>query len=318
MKTKIGGYQDIPLAASLIKKGEIVAFPTETVYGLGASAYCDTAISKIFTAKGRPQDNPLIVHLADIFALTQVARDIPQLAYDLLDNFSPGPLTLILHKNATVSPLVTAGLDTVAVRIPSHNMALELIRQSGLPLCAPSANTSSRVSPTTAAHVYEDMQGKISLILDGGSCEVGVESTVLDLTSPKAAILRPGKITPSMLLPFLKVSVDTPQGESAKSPGTKYRHYAPLAKVALANSPKEAQELYNDFYEGKAIIIGSKDFVEKCGNGISLGKDSPEIASNLYATLRVAEKEYDYLIIEKLADCEENAALINRIMHAAG
>ncbi|MGI6213084.1 MAG: L-threonylcarbamoyladenylate synthase [Christensenellales bacterium] len=318
MKTVIGGYGDIPFAADLIKGGEIVAFPTETVYGLGASAFCGEAIKKIFAAKGRPQDNPLIVHIADISMLEQVASEVPAIAYTLFKEFSPGPLTLILKKNPAISPLVTAGLNTVGVRIPAHRMALELIKAAELPICAPSANTSSRVSPTMASHVYEDMAGRIPLILDGGSCEVGVESTVLDLTSEPYAILRPGRITAGMLAPFIKVqSTPAGQGEGVKSPGMKYRHYAPLVKTLLADTPARAIALRNSYTEGRAVILGSSRFIEKCGEGISLGSTSGEIAQNLYAALRKAEKEYDCLIIEKLPESEENTALLNRILKAA-
>jgi len=316
METVIGSYKDIEFAAQLLQAGEVVAFPTETVYGLGGNAYSEAAIKKIFTAKGRPQDNPLIVHIANIRDLEQVAIDIPKIAYLLLDKFAPGPLTLVLKKHSNIPYQVTAGGESVAVRIPAHEMALELIRQANIPICAPSANTSSRVSPTLASHVYEDLQGKIPLILDGGSCDIGVESTVLDLTRAQPAILRPGAVTASMLAPFLNVSMAAPPDETAKSPGTKYRHYASLAKVELASTPKEALEKLKAWDKDKAIILGSKDFIDSCKKGISLGATSAEIARNLFAALRKVEKQFNYIIIERFPETEENIALLNRITKA--
>lgn len=304
MKTRIGDYNDIDYAASLIQLGELVAFPTETVYGLGANAYCEEAVKKIFTVKGRPQDKPLIVHIADMQDLEKVAIDIPQVAYSLFQEFAPGPLTLVLKKHPNISYAITAGGENVAVRIPAHSMALELIKRAGLPICAPSANISARISPTRASHVYEDMAGSIPLILDGGSCDVGVESTVLNLTSPQPTILRPGKITANMLSPFLD-SIAMPKQASPIQTLS--------ANVALASTPMQALELLASAGFGKGIILGSKDFIEKCGKGIVLGENSEEISQNIYAHLRQADKKYNYIIIEKFLETEENTALLNRI-----
>ena len=316
MKTEIGKRDLIQRGAELIKQGEVVAFPTETVYGLGADAFNPNAVAKIFEAKGRPQDNPLIVHIADVSSLESIARDIPPSAYFLLERFSPGPLTLVLKKNPNLPFCVSAGLDTVGVRIPCHEIALDLIKQSATAICAPSANTSSRISPTTAEHVLDDMQGKIPLIIDGGSCDIGLESTVLDLTSPYPTILRQGAITEEMLCECLG-EIKTHKGEikKAKSPGMKYRHYAPLVKTLLASNVKQALDIKNST-NGKAVIIGSENFITQCGGGICLGTTPQEIAKNIYKTLREAEKVYDIIIIEKFENNQYNKAILDRIKKA--
>ena len=231
-------------AAEAIKAGQLVAFPTETVYGLGADAFNPEAISQIYQVKGRPQDNPLIVHLTQLEDLAKVAREVPDLAYRLYQRFAPGPLSLILPKHPDLPSIVTAGGDTVAVRFPAHPLAQDLINLSGTPLVAPSANISGRPSPTTAAVCYQDLQGKVPYILDGGPCHFGVESTVLDLTSEIPTILRPGGLTREALAAFCGCPIayvgdpqQHPEGQSQqavpKSPGMKYRHYAPQAKVNI-------------------------------------------------------------------------------------
>ncbi len=311
MKTRIGDYNDIDYAVSLLQSGELVAFPTETVYGLGANAYCEEAIKKIFAVKNRPQDKPLIVHIADIQDLENVAIDIPPVAYLLFQKFAPGPLTLVLKKHTNISYTITAGGESVAVRIPAHSMALELIKRAEFPICAPSANISARISPTKASHVYEDMASSIPLILDGGSCDVGVESTILDLTSKQPIILRSGKITSNMLSPFLGLKATLNQLQ----PST----IQPLsANIVLAHTPLQALELLTSADLGKGIILGSKDFIEKCGTGIVLGENSEEISKNIYTYLRKAQKEYHYIIIEKFPETEENTALLNLISKVIG
>jgi len=228
MKTKIGGKELIEEAAELIRKGEVVAFPTETVYGLGADAFNAEAVAKIFKAKGRPADNPLIVHLFSKDQLNKVAKDIPEEAYILIDIFTPGPLTLILNKHPDIPSITTSGLNTVGIRFPNNELARMLLSKSNTPIAAPSANISGRLSPTTGQAVYEDMDGKIPMILDGGKSQVGIESTVLDLTKKPYTILRPGAISASMLVPYL-LEVKNFKGEVkvAASPGMKYQHYAP-------------------------------------------------------------------------------------------
>ena len=227
-------------AAGLLSEGQLVAFPTETVYGLGANALDAKAVLSVFEAKGRPADNPLIVHIHSRDQLPDLC-EIPPLAPVLMEAFWPGPLTLLFPKKVAVPDEVTAGLPTVAIRMPSHPVAAEMLRVSGLPVAAPSANTSGRPSPTTAAHVFEDMQGKIPLILDGGACDVGLESTVLDLCHGRPVILRPGGVTKEMLESVLGIEValagsilrPLKEDEVALSPGMRYRHYAPKGCVTL-------------------------------------------------------------------------------------
>lgn len=234
------------LASDLLRRGGLVAFPTETVYGLGADALNRDAVLSIFAAKGRPADNPLIVHIHDRSQLNDLC-EIPPLAEPLMDAFWPGPLTLLFVRKPVVPPEVTAGLPTVAIRMPSHPVAAAMLRACDLPVAAPSANTSGRPSPTAAAHVLEDMNGKIPLILDGGSCDVGLESTVLDLCHGRPTILRPGGVTKEMLESvlgqevLLAGSILRPLGENevALSPGMRYKHYAPKGTVTLVEGPEE-------------------------------------------------------------------------------
>ena len=194
----------IEYAAGILKKGGTVAFPTETVYGLGANALNEKAVEKIFKAKGRPADNPLIVHVSDISEVDNLVKNIPDTAYALMEEFWPGPLTVIMEKASQVPDIVTAGLDTVAIRVPSNKIALELIRMSDVPVAAPSANTSSRPSPTKASHVIDDLFGRVDVIIDGGSTEVGIESTVIDMTSEIPVILRPGGVTYEQLVTVIE------------------------------------------------------------------------------------------------------------------
>ncbi len=231
--------QAVREAASLIREGRLVAFPTETVYGLGANALDAAAVAEIFSAKGRPADNPLIMHIADRAQLEGLVT-VPDRAEMLMARFWPGPLTLLMPRTEKVPDIVTAGLETVAVRMPSHPVALALLRACGVPVAAPSANRSGKPSPTTAEHVLRDMDGRIPLILDGGACSVGVESTVLDLCHGKPCILRPGGVTREMLTEVLGEvevagSVLRPLGknEVARSPGMRYRHYAPEGSITL-------------------------------------------------------------------------------------
>jgi L-threonylcarbamoyladenylate synthase len=235
-------------AAALLFKGELVAFPTETVYGLGASIYKPQAIENLFAVKGRPQDNPLIVHLHSLDQLDQVAEEVPTVFYQLYSSFMPGPLTVLLSKKKGLSDAVTRGLDTVAIRFPKHPMARSLLKAVNVPLVAPSANLSGKPSPTCAEHVHYDFEGKIAGILDGGRCENGLESTVLSLVDPlKPLLFRPGTITKEELekvleRPIARAQKDTP----IQSPGMKYRHYSPNAEVFLVDEPpiSEINTLY--------------------------------------------------------------------------
>ncbi len=323
METIVGGQELVQQAGEIIRAGGLVAFPTETVYGLGADAFNAVAVKNTFVAKGRPQDNPLIVHIASIDDIGKVAKDVPEVAYKLLSKFSPGPLTIVLHKVESLPLTTTGGLQTVGVRIPNHPLALALIRESGCALSAPSANTSGRISPTEAAHVYEDMQGKIPMVLDGGKTSVGIESTVLDLTTAIPTVLRPGGITVEMLSEVLDTVVDH-KGEVvvAQAPGMKYKHYAPVCKCCGAKSAVGAKQEYDRFLfdnKGKrVVIIGSSAFVKGASGCevVDIGADATECMSQLFSALRKAEKEYDYIILEWFIEKAENFAINNRIHKA--
>ncbi|MDF2568280.1 MAG: hypothetical protein K0R90_1736, partial [Oscillospiraceae bacterium] len=230
--------ENLLLCAKLLKDGELIGMPTETVYGLAANAFDGDAVKKIFKAKGRPQDNPLIVHISDISMLGSIAAKVPKLAHELAERFWPGPLTIILPKAAHIPLAVTAGLDTVAVRIPSHEVAKELIKCCEFPLAAPSANLSGSPSPTKAEHVFQDLQGRIPFVIDGGECEIGLESTVVTLSEDTIKILRPGGVTVHDLLQVTpNVHIDQSvlsqlePNQKVSSPGMKYKHYSPKAKV---------------------------------------------------------------------------------------
>lgn len=233
-------------AAGILKKGGLVAFPTETVYGLGANGLDAAACKKIYEAKGRPSDNPLILHIGDISQLDIIVKSVPEKAKMIMDKFWPGPVTLVFEKKDIVPDSVSGGLKTVAVRFPSNKLARELINTFGLPVAAPSANTSGKPSPTKAEHVLNDMNGKIDMIIDGGSCDVGLESTILDISTEKASLLRPGAITKEMIEAVIgEISVDPAvykqlsKGEKPKAPGMKYKHYSPDADVSLVTGEEE-------------------------------------------------------------------------------
>lgn len=238
--------EGIARAGEILKSGGLVAFPTETVYGLGANALDEAAAAQIYAAKGRPSDNPLIVHIADIEALEGIVEKVPEDARRLAEAFWPGPLTMVFRKNPRVPYGTTGGLDTVAVRMPAHEIARELIRQGGGYIAAPSANTSGRPSPTTAAHVAEDLRGRIDMIIDGGSVEIGLESTIVDLSGGTPVILRPGYINQDMLDRVIgPVEMDRGliaenSGIRPKAPGMKYRHYAPKAQLVIIEGKSAA------------------------------------------------------------------------------
>ncbi|HCS75423.1 MAG TPA: threonylcarbamoyl-AMP synthase [Clostridiales bacterium] len=329
--------QNIQEAADLIRSGDVVAFPTETVYGLGANALDAQAVKKIFEAKGRPGDNPLIVHIHNLSQWNSLVDSIPEKARILADAFWPGPLTIILKKSCKVSEQVTAGLDTVGVRMPSHPVALKLISQSGVPIAAPSANRSGLPSPTTAQHVLEDMDGRIPMILDGGASNVGLESTVLSLACTNPVILRPGGITVEMLRQLIgQVDVHNnvmePLMEEQKplSPGMKYEHYAPKAPVTIIRGNsinltafinKEAGRLEE---EGKHVgILATNQTLAKCTHGVRLtlgDRDKPsELAYNLFARLREFNHlDVDEILAEGIDEKDEGLAVMNRMTRAAG
>lgn len=251
MVTKRYTADDVRQAAEVIQRGGLLGIPTETVYGLGANGLDPVAVAHIFEAKGRPQDNPLILHIASAAWLSRYCRNIPQTAYNLADRFWPGPMTMILERKAVVPDAVTAGLDTVGMRCPAHVLCRAIIAAADLPIAAPSGNTSGRPSPTTAQHMLEDMDGKIDGIVDGGPCSVGVESTIIDLTVDPPRLLRPGGITLEQLREALgSVDVDPAvtrlmgAGEQPRAPGMKYRHYAPKAPVTVVKGDPAVTAAY--------------------------------------------------------------------------
>ena len=323
MITRIVNAKDgLDEAVSLIKNGELVVFPTETVYGLGANAFDPVVVAKIFEAKGRPQDNPLIVHISRVEEVKDIARDVPEVFYTLAERFMPGALTVVLPKSDLIPGIVTAGGDTVAVRMPDHPVARELISRS-FPLAAPSANRSKHVSPTTARHVYDDLCGRVPLILDGGECGVGIESTVLDLTSGSPVILRPGAVTAEMLAPFLGVIPGSGKViGTAKSPGMKYEHYAPTAEAYAAVSARSAAEFYDRCAaEGRHPVLLFRDiYPDVLGDRecISLGKSVEDFMHTVYSALRAAEKSYDVIVVETLEGEGRAASVMNRVMKAVG
>lgn len=324
-------------AAQIIRAGGLVAFPTETVYGLGANALNAEAAAKIYAAKGRPSDNPLIAHIADREQLEQVAAYIPDAARILMDAYWPGPLTMIFRKKSIVPDGTTGGLDTVAVRMPDHPAALRLIREAGVPIAAPSANLSGRPSPTTAGHTAEDMDGRIEMILDGGPCRIGIESTILDLTEEIPVILRPGYITYEMLVRLLgEVKVDKALDPEQwkyfrpKAPGQKYRHYAPKAPMTLVEGDTEAvTEKIRELAaaaeaEGRKVGIICTDETMDCyPSGIchSLGSRASldSVAHNLYDILRSFDEEaVEEILSETFSSSEFGSAVMNRMLKAAG
>lgn len=245
-------------AAALLRAGEVVAFPTETVYGLGARVFCEMCVQRIFAVKGRPADNPLIVHVAAVEEVERIARAIPESFWRLAQRFFPGPLTVVLQRHPRVPAAVSAGLDTVAVRMPRHPIALELIRLVGEPIAAPSANRSGRPSPTQAEHVLQDLAGSIAAVLDGGMCEIGLESTVLNLLVQPPLILRPGAITAEEISTVLGEAVEYWRGPlrgAVPSPGMKYRHYAPQAAVVLLPSWEALYRWLREHPEADPVIL---------------------------------------------------------------
>lgn len=287
-------------AALALKKGELVAFPTETVYGLGANGLSEVACQKIYLAKGRPSDNPLILHIAEKESLYELAREVPEKALRLAREFWPGPLTMVLLKKPHIPEIVTAGLDTVALRMPEAPLALALIKEAGFPLAAPSANKSGKPSPTSAFHVAEDFSEEVYGLLDGGDTEVGVESTIVDLSVEPPVILRPGGITKESLekvIGEVLVHSGKPEDKTPKAPGMKYRHYAPSMPVYLIEREKlRALEKAIEEKEGIGLLLSEEGlgcFEKREGlHFFSLGKkEKPELAlKHLFRHLREADK----------------------------
>ena len=322
-------------AGELLKSGALVAFPTETVYGLGANALDEKAAAKIYSAKGRPSDNPLIIHIAEMKSLELITEEIPKAAYLLAEKFWPGPLTMVMKKSKIVPYGTTGGLDTVAVRMPSHPIALEMIKHGGGYVAAPSANTSGRPSPTLASHVADDMDGIIPMILDGGAVGIGIESTIVDLTEEIPTILRPGFITKEMLEEVVgEVQMDKGLDADAKTPpkapGMKYRHYAPKAELVIVEGAKDAvvkkiNEMTKE-NDAKGIVtgvIGTEEtvleYVAKIVKSMGTRDDELSISSHLYGILReFDESDAQVIYSESFKEGAMGSAIMNRLLKAAG
>ena len=344
MKTKIVTIdsacckdEDLQEASRILREGGLVAFPTETVYGLGANALLPEAAQKTYAAKGRPSDNPLIVHIADKAAVYDVAAEVSGAAERLMDAFWPGPMTLVLKKADSIPKETTGGLDTVAVRMPSHPVANRLIRLAGVPISAPSANLSGHPSPTEARFVIEDLDGRVDMIIDGGPVEIGLESTIIDLTGETPTILRPGYITREELKRVTAGVMMDPaiEGPPAKdmvprAPGMKYRHYAPRAQMTIYGGDPEAvrkriaQELAAAKQKGQRTGVlcaaENRDYystdVTKCAGRM---ESDEEIARNLYRCLREFDDEnVDVIFSERFCGGRLEDAIMNRLMKAAG
>lgn len=324
-------------AAEILRLGGLVAFPTETVYGLGGNALDPEAAARIYAAKGRPSDNPLILHIAERSALAELAADVSAAAEKLMEAFWPGPMTLIFHKSEKVPRETTGGLDTVAVRMPSHPVARALIQAAGIPIAAPSANSSGRPSPTLASHVAEDLAGRIDMILDGGAVEIGLESTIVDMTGEIPVILRPGYISLEAIRSVLgqgeidpAILGDAPADLRPKAPGMKYRHYAPRAEMLLVEGEPSAVVrtitvlAEESLQQGKrAAVLCSEESRSLYGSlpcrTIGVRSDEETIAHNLYRCLReFDEEETDIIYSETFDQGSLGPAIMNRMRKAAG
>lgn len=326
--------EDLKEAASIIKEGGLVAFPTETVYGLGANGLEKSSIKKIYKAKGRPSDNPLILHIGKKDGIYPLVKEVPDLALELIEEFWPGPLTIILEKSDLVPGIITGGLETVAIRMPQHPIARRLIELSGVPIAAPSANISGKPSPTSGRDVIEDMDGKIAAVIDGGPTGIGLESTVLDLSGEKPMVLRPGGIGIEELR---RVAGDVGQDDSIldkdklpKSPGQKYRHYAPEAEMVVFKGSLDCIiESINDYVKESPLedekigIMATDESKDHYSKGIvkSLGsrEDKRTIALNLFKTIREFDRiGVDVILSEGVKLDDIGMAIMNRMMKASG
>lgn len=329
MKTKLLSANEYKEAGTILKEGGLVGIPTETVYGLAASALDGAAVAKIFEAKGRPQDNPLIVHIAELSEIDDLVEYVPPVLYDLADEFWPGPLTIILDKSPAIPDEVSAGLDTVAIRMPSHPVARRIIKAAGVPLAAPSANTSGKPSPTTAAHVMHDMDGKIDAVVDGGPCEVGVESTVITLATRKPQLLRPGRVTPEEIEEVLgdeliindAVLGQLKDGEKVSSPGMKYKHYSPSSNVVIV---KGTIDKFAEYVSKKAgniaalVFTGEENKLSCKTYDFGMEDDDLAHAAKLFDTLRACDDDgIDELYVRCPSADGVGLAVMNRLLRAA-
>ena len=326
--------EELKVVCNLIKNGELVIFPTETVYGIGANALDGEAVGKIFLAKGRPSDNPLIVHVANEKSIHEIAQDITEVEQKLIDNFMPGPFTLILKKKENVLPdSVTAGLDTVAIRMPSNVIAKAIITFSGVPIAAPSANISGKPSGTNIEDIRKELESKVSAIIDGGESEIGLESTVVKVVDGIPVILRPGKITPEQIKEIIgdvridsKVFEKVEEGDKVESPGMKHRHYAPNAKCELIYAKDEKDQTFEISkrvrkYQGDVVIIGftehKRDIVVSEGRFLDIASihNLEEYAKNIFSALRKADEINPALIVIEGVKREGlGIAIMNRLI----
>ena len=325
MQTKLLNFTDehLQLAGELIRQGKLVAFPTETVYGLGANAFDEQAVLSTFTAKGRPSDNPLIVHIYDKSQVWQIAREVSADAQKIIDQIMPASITIVLPKRENISNAITAGLDTVAIRMPKSAEARRFLEACQVPVTAPSANTSSRPSPTTWQRVAEDMDGKISAILCGEPCQVGIESTVLDLTHNEPLILRPGVVTPEQIESVLgkPVRVLTNPKEKVNSPGVKYKHYAPKVPMALDLSG-DTTKLCNYYdtlvKQGLNPVLLVEDVSAFGTRKVHpIGTTDEQVAQNLFENLRILEQSYNYIIASYTSKTSFATSILNRLTRSA-
>ncbi len=325
--------EELKIICNLIRNGELVIFPTETVYGIGANALDENAVGKIFIAKGRPSDNPLIVHVADKRKINEITQDITEVEQKLIDNFMPGPFTIILKRKPIIPDIVTAGLDTVAVRMPDNIIARGIIQLSGVPIAAPSANISGKPSGTNIEDIRKELEGKVSAIVDGGETNIGLESTVVKVINEIPVILRPGKITPEDIKNVVgNVKLDdnifkkVKKSEKIESPGMKYRHYAPETKCKLVNCSNELDQIFylKKFikeYNEDVVIIGFEEHKEKLyvdeEKFISVGskEDLTSFAKNIYSALRKADElKPKRILIEGVPKTGIGIAIMNRLV----
>ena len=313
--------REIEHAVAALRAGELVAFPTETVYGLGADAANPKAIRKVFDAKGRPYDHPLIVHVSDAIQVANWARSIPAAAHGLARRFWPGPLTLILQRAPGVNDIVTGGQDTIALRVPSHPVAQALLRKFGGGIAAPSANRFGRVSATNAAHVRSEFGAEVACVLDGGAADLGIESTILDLSGSEPALLRPGAVTPAQLEAALGTTLASPGVSSPRAPGTLARHYAPRTPLLLLERDLLLELAATLAREDKRVAVLARSAarpVQANLHWIAASRDADEYAHDLYANLRELDAaNCDTILVEALPAGDEWAAIRDRLTRAA-